>query len=137
MTAVPYNNTNLAQHLSPPSHKQGTTQGPQILIEDFDEVNDAKFIKEYLEPYLSDLYKDLALRSFVSAGATNVSLVNKRVDRVTFTQYCNLPGLIGERLLKLFDTNNDGQITEKSFVGHMTQIFVSNLETRMRITFNM
>jgi hypothetical protein len=46
MTAVPNKNTNLAQQLSPPPQRQETTQGPQILIEDFDEVNDAKFIKE-------------------------------------------------------------------------------------------
>jgi len=28
---------------------------------------DGRFVSEYLIPYLSDLYKDLALRSFVMA----------------------------------------------------------------------
>ena len=38
------------------------------MIEDFDHRLDVKFIEEYLIPYLSDLYKDLALRSFVMAS---------------------------------------------------------------------
>jgi len=38
------------------------------LIEDYDDQQDGKFIKEYLAPYLTDLYKDLALRSFISAS---------------------------------------------------------------------
>jgi hypothetical protein len=45
---------------------QNPCNNPQLLIEDFDDVLDSRFIKEYLGPYLSDLYKDLALRSFIS-----------------------------------------------------------------------
>jgi hypothetical protein len=109
-----------------------------LLIEDFDEINDSKFIKEYLVPYLSDLYKDLALRSFIStsSAAAQASAI-KKVDKVTFIQYCNLPGIISERLLKIFDTNSDGLITEESFVKNMTLIFMSDLESRIKLTFNM
>lgn len=84
---------------------------------------------------MKDLYRDLALRSFVSSAQSNSR--EKRIDKVTFIQYCNLPGIISERLVKLFDTNNDGLITELSFISNMTKIFVSDLESRMRITFNM
>ncbi len=56
---------------------------------------------------------------------------------MTFVQYCSLPGIISERLLKLFDVNSDGMITEEAFVSYMSKIFVSNLDTRMQITFDM
>lgn len=105
----------------------------QILVEDFDENIDGKFIKDSLIPYLRDLYRDLALRSFVSTGQSNTR--ERRLDKVTFVQYTNLPGIISERLLKMFDSNNDGMITEQSFISQMTKIFVSDLDTRMRVTF--
>jgi hypothetical protein len=35
----------------------------KIIVEDFDETKDKTFIKDLLEPYLKDLYTDLALRS--------------------------------------------------------------------------
>lgn len=56
---------------------------------------------------------------------------------MTFVQYCNLPGILSERLLKIFDVNNDGMITEEAFVSHMSKIFVSDLDTRMLLTFKM
>ena len=75
------------------------------------------------------------MRSFVSYGQQNFK--DKRLDKVTFVQYCNLPGIISERLLKIFDVNNDGMITEEAFVSHMSKIFVSDLDTRMLLTFKM
>lgn len=44
---------------------------------------------------------------------------------------------MGERVLKLFDSNNDGMITEESFIAKLRDIFVSDLDTRMKITFDM
>ena len=44
---------------------------------------------------------------------------------------------MSERLLKIFDTNSDGIITENSFVQNFTRIFVSDLDTRMQLTFSM
>ena len=48
-----------------------------------------------------------------------------------------MPGIISERLLKLFDIHNDGMITEDSFIDNLTHIFVSDIETRMQLTFNL
>ncbi len=73
---------------------------------------DGRFVREFLTPYLRDVYRDLSLRSLSSTAQKD-----KKVDKVTFVQYCNLPGIISERLLKIFDTNNDGCITEQMFVG--------------------
>ena len=44
---------------------------------------------------------------------------------------------MGERVLKLFDRNNDGMITEESFIVNLRDIFISDLDTRMKITFDM
>ena len=64
------------------------------------------------------------------------------VDKVTFIQYCNLPGIISERLLKLFlnestSENSKNFIAEDTFIKYMTLIFVSDVDTRMRLTFDM
>ena len=37
----------------------------------------------------------------------------------------------------MFDINSDGLITEGSFIQCMTMVFISDLDTRMRLTFNM
>lgn len=37
----------------------------------------------------------------------------------------------------MFDINNDGLINEQNFIQNMTKVFISDLDTRMRLTFNM
>lgn len=37
----------------------------------------------------------------------------------------------------MFDVNNDSLVTEASFIQNMTKVFISDLDTRMRLTFNM
>lgn len=78
-----------------------------IHVEDYDEQIDGRFVRDFLTPYLRDVYRDLSLRSLAPAAVKE-----KKVDKVTFVQYCNVPGIISERLLKLFDVNSDGCITE-------------------------
>jgi len=48
-----------------------------------------------------------------------------------------MPGIISERLLKIFDNHSDGLISEESFLYNMTLIFMSDLESRIKLTFNM
>ena len=104
-----------------------------IQVEDCD-INgtDSNFIKEYLTPYFKDLYKDLIMRCISSTA-----LYEKKLDKVTFIEYCNLPGIINDRFFKMFDVNNDGLVSEQSFILNMIKVFVSDLDTRMRLTFNM
>ena len=104
-----------------------------IQVEDFDiHGGDAKFIKDFLNPYFKDLYKDLILRCLSSSAQQE-----KKLDKVTFIEYCNLPGIINDRFFKMFDVNNDSLITEQSFIQNMIKVFISDLDTRMRLTFNM
>ena len=102
-----------------------------IHVEDFNKSSDSKFIKDFLVPYFKDLFKDLAVRTHTPT--TN----NDKIDKVTFIEYCNLPAIIGDRLFKMFDTNRDTLIAEVSFVNNLVKVFMSDLDTKMRMTFNM
>lgn len=101
-------------------------------MEDYDNSNDGKFIKEYLLPYFKDLFRDLVLRCLTPAA-----IQEKKLDKVTFIEYCALPGIVADRLYKMFDTNGDGLISESSFINNLVKVFISDLDSKMRFTFNM
>ncbi len=67
-----------------------------IMVEDFDATIDNDFIKEKLTPYLSDLYKDLLMRSNQPDN----------IDKVTFIEYTKLPGIINDRCHVMFSQNH-------------------------------
>lgn len=83
-------------------------------------------------PYFKDLFRDLTLRC-LSPNA----IQEKKLDKVTFVEYCNLPGIINDRFFYMFDTAKDGLISETSFINNLIKVFMSDLETRLRLTFNM
>lgn len=64
-------------------------------VEDYDANIDADFIREQLTPYLSDLYKDLLMRSNQP----------DHIDKVTFIEYTKLPGIINDRVHVMFSEN--------------------------------
>lgn len=77
-------------------HKRGQSSvsvssqsNPMIKLEEYDHLIDGGFLTEFLHPYFTDLYKDLALRSLTSAA-----IKEKKLDRFAFLEYCNLPGII-------------------------------------------
>ena len=103
-----------------------------ILVEDFDATLDTKFTSDYFEPYLKDLYKDLQLRC-ISPDATSL----KKIDKVTFLEYCGLPGIVGDRFYKQFQPDQNELISETTFVSVLEKVFLSSLESKMKLTFNM
>jgi hypothetical protein len=58
-------------------------------------------LTDFLHPYLNELYKDLSLRSIIP-----LAVKEKKVDRIVFLEYCNLPGIINQRVIKLLDPIN-------------------------------
>ena len=122
-----------------------------LQLEDYDANVDAEFIKQELQPYLKDLYKDLLMRSNQ----------NEHVDKVTFIEYTKLPGIINDRLHVMFSENYNkngksptqiasptsrgggvsrAQLIEKkkheyvtmgSFVQNFTDIFIGDLNKKM------
>lgn len=103
-----------------------------LLIEDFDQSLDTHFIKDSLGPYLKNLYRDLTLRSLQPAA-----IQEGKIDKTVFLTYCNLPGIINERLLRFFEASDEGLVSEQAFVKNLIKIFSSDIETRMRLTFQM
>lgn len=97
-----------------------------ISVEDFNEECDRKFITEYLNPYFKDLYNDLILRC-----VTPEAITERKLDKIIFLEYFNLPGILNDRLQKMFDTNKDELVTETSFIGNLIRIFASNLHSRL------
>ena len=68
-----------------------------LYMEDFDPEVDPEFIKRELKPYLSGLFADLSLRSTQSSSSSRT----KTIDKVTFVEYCNLPGIVSDRFHSL------------------------------------
>jgi hypothetical protein len=84
-------------------------------------------------PYINDLFNDLAIRSEKIPYSKD-----KTIDRNTFCNYVNLPGILGERLFNLASNNSrDERIYLSHFLGLMLSIFSHNLEDRVRIIFRL
>ena len=48
-----------------------------------------------------------------------------------------MPGIIGDRFFKMFDANKDGLISESAFTDNIIKVFMSDLDTKLRFTFDM
>ena len=80
-----------------------------------------------LKPYLNDLYRDLLMRSNQS----------QHVDKVTFVEYTQLPGIINDRIHAMFSdayykkltTNQDGSMSP-NISAVTTQISKKDMEER-------
>ena len=104
-----------------------------------------------LEPYLNDLFKDLLLRSNQE----------QFIDKVNFTEYLSLPGIINDRLHIMFSEAHwkkvhgkpsepqnappstdpkakvEDYVTKVSFIKNFTTIFIGDLDAKMKFTFDM
>ena len=104
-----------------------------LYMEDFDPEVDPDFIKRELKPYFSGVFADLALRSTQSQ-----SNPQKSIDKVTFVEYVNLPGIVSDRFHALASKGHtDGRIYEDNFIELLLQVFSSSVETKTRLTFKM
>ena len=102
-------------------------------MEDFDPEVDPEFIKKELRPYFSNVFADLALRSNQSQSSSQ-----KSIDKVTFVEYINLPGIVSDRFHALACKGQaDGRVYEENFIDLLLQVFSSSVETKMRLTFKM
>lgn len=116
-----------------PQQTPGQTLVNLLYMEDFDPEVDPEFIKQELRPYLSGVFADLALRSTQST-----SMQVKSIDKVTFVEYINLPGVVSDRFHALACKGQaDGRIIEQHFIELMLQVYSSSVETKMRLTFKM
>ena len=79
------------------------------LIKDF-QIKDLTTFSQYL----LEIWRDLARRS------TDQS---RGIEKLTFSNYYELPGIINDRLFSVFDKNKNGYLDPKEFIEGMTLLF--------------
>lgn len=92
---------------------------------------DDQFMNEEFKPYLKGLFADFCLRS---TPTTQQMYPGKSIDKVTFTEYINLPGIVSDRFFTLA-MKDDKRVYEQEFLNLMTTVFNSSLEQKMSFVF--
>ena len=77
--------------------------------------------------YLASIWKELARRS---------SDKKKGINRITFTKYYVLPGIISERLFKVLDIDENGFLDPKEFINGMIILFTESFNNIVKFIFN-
>ena len=83
---------------------------------------------ENFAAYLTYIWKDLAKNNEKS---------NLGINKLTFSKYYLLPGMISDRLFTYFDKNKNGYIDQLSFVKGMIELFTSSFENLIKIVFKL
>ena len=58
------------------------------------------------------------------------------ITKIIFAKYYSLPGIIGDRLFRVFDTNNNGVLEYNEFKTGMFSLFCENYENSLRFIFD-
>ena len=107
-----------------------------VYLEELSEDLEKKFVKFHLRPYFLSVFADLSLRSSTYPNPTGK--IQKSIDKVTFVEYINLPGIVSDRFYKLASTTStDTRITEEPFLNIMLSVFCASLEKKMELAFKM
>jgi hypothetical protein len=77
-------------------------------------------------PYFKDIYKDLQERS---------DNREKGINKVSMLNYCQLPGLLGERLFAVFDTNKNNYLDKEEFLNGMLMFYCSDFDDKIKMIF--
>lgn len=78
--------------------------------------------------YLKEIWKDLAERSEEKSLGIN---------KVTFSKYFQLPGIISDRLFAVFDTDSNGYLCRSEFVKGMTTLFLGEYAEMVKFIFRL
>jgi hypothetical protein len=81
------------------------------------------------DAYLKDVWVDLYSRVTQNKNDPKEKSVKLNgLSKVVFNSYYNLPGIIGDRLFKVFDTNSNDSIELIEFVEGMRTLFYEDYE---------
>ena len=89
------------------------------------------------DAYLKDVWTDLYSR--VTTNKNDPKEKTEKINglsKVIFNNYYNLPGIIGDRLFKVFDTNGNDSIELVEFVEGMRTLFYEDYEKNSRFIFD-
>ena len=79
-------------------------------------------------PYFKEIFDDLVNRS---------NDKDKGINKLSFLDYCQLPGILGERLFRLFDQNKDSYLSKREFLYGMLNFYCSNLDKKVNTIFKL
>ena len=89
------------------------------------------------DAYLKDVWVDLYSRVTQNKNdPKNKSVKLNGLSKVVFNSYYNLPGIIGDRLFKVFDTNSNNCIELIEFVEGMRTLFYEDYEKNSKFIFD-
>ena len=89
------------------------------------------------ETYLKDVWADLFSRVNKNKKDSKDNTVKlKGLSKIIFHGYYSLPGIIGERLFKVFDLSSSGAIELKEFVEGMKTLFYEDFEKNSKFIFD-
>lgn len=80
-------------------------------------------------PYFSEVFEDLERREENQQKGF--------ISKATFLEYSNLPGIVGDRFYAMMDPRDQGIIEMREFVHKIIMTFISDLDTKLRMTFRM
>ena len=100
-----------------PASENNTFQKISLALTEPTQTEDFK-LKVCL-PYFRDIYKDLCSRSDDKS---------KGINKISFTDYCQLPGLISERLFAVMDQDDDGYLNSKEFLTGLLRVYCSTFD---------
>ena len=105
-----------------------------LLIEEFDEEQDRRFLEEVVRPYFSNIFMDIAQRRVAPKKNDDKE---EYVDNVAFFEYTNLPGIINDRFYSTFQGCKEHRISKSSFVEGFSRVYLASIEEKMKLTFQM
>ena len=89
------------------------------------------------EAYLKDVWVDLYSRVTQNKNdPKEKSIKLTGLSKVVFISYYNLPGIIGDRLFKVFDTNFNDSIELDEFIEGMKMLFFEDYEKNSHFIFD-
>lgn len=78
-------------------------------------------------PYFRDIFRDLQERS---------DNKNKGINKISFINYCQLPGLVAERLFSILDVDKNSYLSEDEFLNGFLTFYCSNFNEKMKLCFD-
>lgn len=85
-----------------------------------------EFRNKVCVPYFKDIFKDLQERSDnKSKGINKISIIN----------YCQLPGLIAERLFFIMDRDKNNYLSQDEFLSGFLCFYCSDFDEKIKLIF--
>ena len=103
-------------------------------------VNDLKLSHSSgFDSYLKEVFIDLISRITKNENDNNNNSTRQDLlglTKIIFSKYYSLPGIIGDRLFRVFDINNNGVLEYNEFKTGMFTLFCENYEKSLRFIFD-